>query len=60
MHLYAITLEAVTQRTITLAAASLAEAEATARDFYADFCHRFPADAEQLHLVEAKQLAEAA
>ena len=54
MQLYAITIEATAQRTITLAAASLAEAQATALDIF-----DFPVEMMQLDIVEATQLEEA-
>lgn len=54
MKLYAITIEAVAQRTITLAADSLAEAKAAAVNMF-----DFPAEMLELHIVEADELVEA-
>ncbi len=53
MQLYAITIEATAQRTITLVAASLAEASAVALNIF-----DFPAETMQLDIVEAEQLEE--
>jgi hypothetical protein len=54
MQIYAITLEATAQRTITLAAGSLAEAEARAKDFF-DFNDCMT----DLSIVEAAAIEEA-
>ena len=51
MQLFAVTIEATAQRTITLAASSIAEAQATALDLF-----EFPADALDLQVVEATRL----
>lgn len=51
MQLYAITIEATAQRTITLAAATLEEAQAVALNIF-----NFPVEMMQLDIVEAAQL----
>lgn len=55
MQLYAITIEATAQQTITLAAATLEEAAITAKDLF-DFDEAI----RELYIVEAEQLEEAA
>ena len=54
MQLYAITIEATAQQTIILAAASLAEAQATAKDLF-----EFNEAIRELVVIEAEQLEEA-
>lgn len=54
MQLYAITIEATAQSTITLAAATLAEAQRLALNIF-----DFPAEPLELVIVEATQLEEA-
>jgi hypothetical protein len=53
MQLYAITIEATAQQTITLAAASLEAAQATAK-----FLFDFDEAIRELVIVEAEQLEE--
>ena len=55
MQLYAITIEAIAQRTITLAADSIAEAEAVAKNVF-----DFPVEMMELNIVEATPIEEAA